>query len=54
MEVSETGHVLADFVDPEALGEYLESSTSVSVTARLWGHPVLIESGTIYIFDEVD
>lgn len=52
MNVSETENVISDFVDPDALADYLESSTPVSVTARLWGHPVLIEPGIIYIFDK--
>lgn len=52
VDVSETNDVLSDFINPDGLANYLNSPTPVSVTARLWGHPVLIEPGMIYIFEK--
>ncbi|WP_136589206.1 HalOD1 output domain-containing protein [Salinigranum halophilum] len=43
---------LADLVDPDALDELIETADqSVRFSATLWGHPVVVTTDAVHVFD---
>lgn len=52
--VDEDKQRLLDFVDPDALGVLVQDADAPArIITQLWGYPVIIDSGSIRIFEQV-
>ena len=51
MERSDRDEVLYDFVDPDALDRLFGGKGSPTVSAELWGHPVVVTPDAVTVYE---
>lgn len=50
-ERRDDGEVLYDFVDPDALDQLFGGNGAPTVSAELWGHPVVVTADAVTVYE---